>query len=444
MKSIATTIGKCAVAFIAGAAVLSTFSALQKLLAGYPIHLMGFYVPILFGGIIGVILCQWRSKIKAKEKNLCEAKKKAEESDRLKTAFLHNLSHEIRTPLNAICGFAELINHSYLQKDKLSDYTSIINSSSHQLLGIVTDVLTISTLETEQETVSISPVSVNTIIDELFASYSLRIKGKNIALHIKKSLRSSPEIETDRHKLHQILNHLLNNAVKFTHEGRIDFGYEIANNQIKFFIKDTGIGIDPSVHKIIFDPFRQADDTIHIKYGGTGLGLSICKGFVELMGGSIWVESEPGVGSTFHFTLPYLPVITLVQATTPEVEDRPFSILIAEDEEYNLYYVREVLTEMQLNVVYAQNGQEAVDACRQNSDIKLVLMDIKMPVMDGYTATKLIKQFRPYLPVIAQSAYAFGQVNLEYTDAFDGYLSKPFSAEELQKVVHQFLKRNKK
>ena len=440
MRRAAESIGKCAIGFIAGALVLSTFSALQKLIAGYPIALKGFYVPIVFGGVIGVVLCQWRSALKAKEKNLCEAKKKAEESDQLKTAFLHNLSHEIRTPLNAICGFAELINHSDLQKDKLSDYTSIINTSSHQLLGIVTDVLTISTLETDQEAVSLSPISVNTIIDNLFATYSQKIKGKNIALHIKKQL-------TDRHsgahadgpKLQQVLNHLLNNAIKFTHEGRIDFGYEIAEDQLKFFVKDTGIGIEPSMHKIIFDPFRQADDTVHIKYGGTGLGLSICKGFVELMGGRIWVESQPGQGSNFVFTIPYQPVAEQEQTTAPETKDGPHSILIAEDEEYNLYYVREILTEIKLNEGYAHNGPAAVPACQQNSDIKLVLMDIKMPVMDGYTAAKLIKKLRPNLPIIAQSAYAFGQATLEYTDTFDGYLPKPFSAEELEKIVHRFL-----
>lgn len=439
MKRVTASIGKCAIGFIAGALVLSIFSALQKLIAGYPIALRGFYVPIIFGGIIGVILCQWRSKLKTKEKNLCEAKKKAEESDQLKTAFLHNLSHEIRTPLNAICGFAELINHSDLQKDKLSDYTSIIVASSHQLLNIVTDVLTISTLETDQEVVHIDPVSVNDIIDTLFADFSKRVKGRNLSLHISKALTSNCIINTDGPKLQQVLNLLLNNAIKFTHAGRIDFGYQIASDQLTFFVKDTGIGINPAKHQIIFNRFRQADDAVHIKYGGTGLGLSICKGFVELMGGSIWVESQPGQGSTFFFTIPYQPVKEQEQTTAPETKDGPHSILIAEDEEYNLYYVREILTEMELNVVYAQNGQEAVTACQQNNDIRLVLMDIKMPVMDGYTAAKLIKKVRPNLPIIAQSAYAFGQATLEYAGTFDGYLPKPFSAEELEKTVHRFL-----
>jgi PAS domain S-box-containing protein len=237
---------------------------------------------------------------------LLAAKEKAEESDRLKTAFLQNLSHEIRTPMNAICGFSQLILNTIGNDPKLNRYTSYIVNSSNQLLTIVNNILTLSALETKQERITISCVNVNSIMNEMHDIYLNLTQHRNINLKMTKSLSNEQaEIYTDNTKLRQILVNLLNNAVKFTPEGEINFGYDLNNGFMEFFVKDNGIGISPDKLQIIFERFRQANDSIGELFGGTGLGLTISKAFVELLGGQIWVTSEPSKRSDFRFTIPY-------------------------------------------------------------------------------------------------------------------------------------------
>ena len=236
---------------------------------------------------------------------LIAVKEKAEESDKLKTAFLQNMSHEIRTPLNSIIGFSERLNSSKVTKEKRQFYTDIIIKSGFQLLSVVSDILVISSIDTGQEQLNKESVCINTLISEVETIFKQQIDGKRVKLKTKKPIpKADAKILTDKTKLTQILTNLISNAIKFTPVGEIEFGYSIKNNELVFFVKDNGIGIDRSKHEIIFERFVQAEESIVIDYGGTGLGLSICKGFVELLGGKIWVESELGKGAKFYFTVP--------------------------------------------------------------------------------------------------------------------------------------------
>lgn len=242
------------------------------------------------------------------EQELIASKEKAEESDRLKTAFLHNMSHEIRTPLNAISGFTGLLNDPDITEEELNSYIQIIQNSSTQLISIVSDILTISSLETKQEPISISNVCINDLLDELQTIFSQKAEDKNILLCSKQQLTNTQsEIFTDRTKITQVLSNLLTNALKFTNEGFIEFGYHLKNNYLEFYVKDSGIGIELEFQYKIFERFLQANQSINILYGGTGLGLAISKAYIELLGGKIWVKSELEKGATFYFTLPYNP-----------------------------------------------------------------------------------------------------------------------------------------
>jgi PAS domain S-box-containing protein len=382
------------------------------------------------------------------ENDLKRAKEKAEESDLLKSAFLQNMSHEIRTPMNAIIGFSSMLNRQELTEEKRKNYSDIIANSSRQLLSIVTDILTISSLETKQEKINFEPVSVNEIIADLLTIFKIQAANQNITIFSSANLKEKQiEIFSDKTKITQILSNLLINALKFTHEGSIEFGYEIVNNEhksnssfLKFHVKDTGIGIDPEQKDKIFERFRQADTGINKRYGGTGLGLSISKGFVELLGGEIWVESELGKGSTFYFTIPYSKIHRKeTKSLSEKTHKKQITILVAEDEEFNFLLIEELLVGPNITVLHSTNGEQTVDMCKNNPDIDLVLMDIKMPVMDGHTAAKIIKGFHPDLPIIAQSAYALEHEVKKFQDIFDGYITKPIDEEQFNKVLKDYI-----
>ncbi len=374
------------------------------------------------------------------EEELRIAKEKAEESNRLKSAFLQNMSHEIRTPLNAICGFTGLLNNPDIPEENKQNFISIIQSSSKRLLQVVSDVLTISSLETKQEEVKYEEVNINTIILNRLAEFKNQANNQNLPIYTKLFLADNDAfILTDKAKITQILNNLLSNALKFTHEGSVEFGYLLKNETLEFFVKDTGIGITEKQKEIIFESFNQADNSIQANFGGTGLGLSISKGFIELLGGKIWVESEFGRGSTFYFSIPFKPVFrNTFDKVDNSVKNKRGTILIAEDEEINYLFLEVILKKLDFIIIHAKNGKEAVEHCKNNKDINLVLMDIKMPIMDGATAAKLIKEMNPNLPVIAQTAYGIQQERDKYKDLFDEYLVKPIKNEELSKSVLQY------
>ncbi|MBE0662351.1 MAG: PAS domain S-box protein [Bacteroidales bacterium] len=372
------------------------------------------------------------------------AKEKAEESNNLKTAFLQNLSHEIRTPLNGIIGFSEFINDPELTPEDRRTFTDIIIDRGWQLTAIINDVLTISALETKQEELFIDKININKLMRDQLAVFSGQAISKGIQLKFNLPFREDDAmIYTDKTKIGQILNNLFTNALKFTREGEIELGCQLKDNMLEFYVRDTGLGIDKSKQQIIFERFAQADDSIRQNFGGTGLGLSICKGFVELIGGEIWVDSEPGNGSIFYFTIPYNPAIQ-----TDDI-DKLFrqqvtnsTVLVAEDEETNFLYLSILLKKLNYKVLRAVNGQHAVDICRKEP-VDIVLMDIKMPKMDGYAAARLIREFKPQLPIIAQTAHA-AQTEIEkFQDVFDDYITKPFTKEKIRNLFEKNFDRMK-
>ena len=388
---------------------------------------------------------------KKAEAALVAAKEKAEENDRLKTAFLNNISHEIRTPMNAIIGFSGFLNEPDLQPEKRKYFTDIICNASNQLLSIITDIINISTIEAGQETIRRSKINVNQLIRNLYNQFEIRVTGHYLKLFYQTPLPDDKVwIETDETKLVQILSNLVGNALKFTKEGHIVFGYEVKENQLEFRVEDTGIGIHPNMHKEIFERFRQADSAVSRLYGGTGLGLSISKAYVELLGGTIWLTSQLDKGTTFFFTLPFEIQKNGFQVDTSAVAGNTFSfskkmtVLVAEDEDFNFLLLEKVLDELGLNLIRAENGAKAVLECKSNPSIQLVLMDVKMPVMDGYEATKLIKQDRPELPVLIQTAYVReSDKQKAYESGADGYISKPIIISEFISQLHQLLPKEK-
>ena len=428
-----------------------------------PMFVIWIIASIIFVLIIVSVfafLLQYRVKQKTKELTLQNEllivlKEKAEESNRLKTSFLQNISHEIRTPLNAICGFSGMLSMPDLTDDKKNNFISIIQNSSNQLLAIVNDVLTISSLQNKQEKINIQEVCINEIIDDLHTIFNQQAKNQNINLVKKNGLTNNQSlIYTDRTKIIQILTNLLSNALKFTKMGEIEFGYivddvrtgrdlSLRDKSLQFYVKDTGIGINSEFHEKIFERFSKADKNIQTNYGGTGLGLSISKGFVELLGGKIWLNSEDGKGTTFYFTIPYKPIsqIETTEILYPKFENRS-TILVAEDEEYNFMYIEELLNRINLNIIRTKDGKETVEMCKSNPNISLILMDIKMPIMDGFEATKLIKEFRPNLPIIAHTAYALEQEIEFYSGVFDDYITKPTKKDELFQKLNKHISIN--
>jgi signal transduction histidine kinase len=381
------------------------------------------------------------------EHELIASKEKAEENDRLKTAFLHNISHEIRTPLNAIVGFSSFLNQPNLSVDKRKEFTDIISLSSEQLLSIITDIISVATLEAGQERVHKKEIDINQAVGAVYEQFCIKSLYPNITIQYHSEIPDNEaRVVTDGVKLIQILTNLVGNALKYTREGRVEFSSAIKDNELYFRIEDTGIGIPKHLHGKIFDRFWQVDSTVTREFGGTGLGLSISKAYVELMGGRIWLDSEPGIGSVFHFTVPYEPVIKSKNSGSNEMGkavDGSLSkkvVLIAEDEMNNFLLVREYLSESVFNIIRVENGLDAVNICKNRKDIDIILMDIKMPVMDGIEATRQIKIMKPEIPVIAITAYAYATDKKRLLESgFDEYLPKPLKRESLIKMINQFI-----
>ncbi|MCX6236291.1 MAG: ATP-binding protein, partial [Bacteroidia bacterium] len=384
---------------------------------------------------------------KEKEKRAVEliiAKERAEESDNLKTAFLQNMSHEIRTPLNAIIGFSTLLIDEDISKDDIKEYTALINQSGRRLLDIVTNVLDISKIQTGQVVIEKKPVIINSIFSDLLTLFNPVAKAKNISLNYHNQHHKDETVNSDKAKVHQILVNLINNALKFTKSGSIEYGYEIKDDFVQIYVKDTGIGIPPELYDSIFDRFIQVEQSMKRNFEGAGLGLAISRGLVELLGGKIRVESEINKGSTFFFTLPYTKVAvsskTVRKHSGIPVKHGTGKILIAEDDWISFKCLQKVLMKFDVTVIHAENGEEAVELVRNTPDIDLILMDIRMPVMDGMEATKLIKQIRPDLPIIAQTAYAYSEEKSKIlTIGCDEYLAKPLEFLKLKELINLYL-----
>lgn len=388
------------------------------------------------------------SKSKKFEKDLLEAKNKAEESDRLKTAFLANMSHELRTPLNAVIGFSNLCNDS-MSIGELMEFVNLINRSGNQLLGIIEDILSFTLIDGG---------GMRLVEEEfLMINFLEEIKKQAREKQIQKNkerlkLRFSPDpnynrilVKTDFQRLLQVVLNLFGNGLKFTNEGFVEFGYRLLGDQIKLYIKDSGVGIEKEKKDVIFDRFRQADDSITRTFGGTGMGLAISKKIVDMLGGIIEVESDKNEGSTFSVVLNC--VISKTEKTVNKMYDEKDevkvekTILVAEDESSNYRLIQAILKRNNFKVIRAENGEEAMNMCAEDASIDLVLMDIRMPLMNGMEATKEIKKIRPNLPIIAQTAYAMdGDKDKAIEQGFDDYVSKPIRKDILIEKIKLFLK----
>ena len=388
---------------------------------------------------------QLNEELTQTNEELFHAKEKAEESDRLKSAFLANMSHEIRTPMNGILGFTELLKEPQLTGETRQTYISIIEKSGTRMLNIINDIISISKIESGQMELKLSEANINEQIDYIYSFFKHEIEQKGIQFIVHKQLDDKESvISSDREKLYAILTNLVKNAIKFTNKGVIEVGYEKINNIIKFYVKDSGAGIPKSQKDIIFERFRQGSELLTRNYEGAGLGLSISKAYVEMLGGKIWVESIMDKGSTFYFTIPY----DKDADRTEECYNTPFDdkktikklkILIAEDDESSKILISIAVKSLGREIIKVDNGVDAVNACRNNPDIDLILMDNKMPLMDGYEATRQIRTFNKSVVIIAQTAFALaGDKEKAISAGCNDYISKLFNQRVLVEKISKY------
>ena len=379
------------------------------------------------------------------ERDLIDAKENAEESNRLKTAFINNISHEVRTPLNGILGFGHLIMKEGLSSSEKQDYFNLLQHSSDRLQQTITDIVDISEIRAGTIKPGKQDVPLAQLINKLMEKTREACSKKNILV--------TPEVppqhknlvlQTDEELFVKIMNQLLSNAEKFTASGRISLGYDVQDKWVHFYVRDTGQGISTDKLNLMFEPFMQEDVSVTRGHEGSGLGLSIARGLVELLGGKLWAESKKGEGSTFFFTLPLLTAELKTESAEPPVVQPTRSgnnlVLIAEDEESNYMLLKTVAERAGFSTLHAIHGAEAVELCHQYPEIGLILMDIKMPVMNGLLATKHIKSFRPDLPIIALTAHAQTGDRQRMIDAgCDEYLTKPVKVQELQRLIREMI-----
>ena len=395
--------------------------------------------------------CELETQVKERTKELEAAMAKAQESDRLKTAFLANLSHEIRTPLNGILGFSEFLSKPGLPDFKVKSYGEIINQSSRQLFAIIDSVLLMSQLDTGQITIQEKQIDIDHFFADLFAFYKPLTDNKSIELKLSLDSNNSPSILFDEFRVRQVMDNLVNNAIRNTSEGIIEIGYAIESEFIRFFVRDTGIGIKRELHSKIFERFQQAEVDYLKNFTGIGLGLSICKSLVELMGGKIGLQSKYHTGSDFYFTVPYKTKTSAANSEKPDSsaigKAGGKGILIVDDEPINLILLETMLTDYdelkhqsKIKIYKACNGKEALRLCEQHQIIDIVLMDIKMPLMNGIEATKLIKKSRPEVKIIAQTAYNSEENKNEVFGAgCDDFITKPIKKEVLFQIIGKYI-----
>jgi CheY-like chemotaxis protein/nitrogen-specific signal transduction histidine kinase len=387
---------------------------------------------------------------KQAEQKLIKAKEHAEESDRLKSAFLANMSHEIRTPMNSILGFTELLKTEDITSKQQKEYIQIIKKGGDRLLNIINDIIDISKIESGQMKVSITKTNINEQIEYISSFFRPEVEEKGIQLIFKNTLPDKDAvINTDREKIFAILTNLVKNAIKFTGEGFIELGYKKKEKLLEFFVKDTGSGIRQEHKEFIFERFRQGSDSLVRNYEGAGLGLSISKAYVEMLGGTIWVDSELGKGSVFYFTIPYnsdkmseTVIENKANSDFKEHQIKSLKILIAEDDEASGILISNIVKAYCKTELKVKTGVEAVEACQANPDIDLILMDIKMQEMDGYEATRQIRQFNKDVIIIAQTAFALtGDKERALQAGCNDYISKPIDSNLLIEIIQKYFKK---
>lgn len=446
----------------------NTANTIQKFLGIEKVYTMGFSHKVKPRG--GIVILVKKGK-KLHKKNLIEnmvkqaavnlehkaaeaalqiAKEKSEESDRLKTAFLANMSHEIRTPMNGIIGFSQVLMEKEFPRDKQKQFLEVIHSRSVHLLDVINDIIDISKIEAGQLNITYSNFYLNDTLNDLYNQYGFNLQNqdeKNIKLEHHWDLpREESYITTDQVRLKQIIGNLLNNAIKFTEKGKVVFGYEKSEDDIlKFFVKDTGIGIPKSQFEFIFDRFRQVDGSTTRNYEGTGLGLAISKNIAEALGGEIWLESSEGEGTIFYFTIPYNPVKGIGEKQpADDIQEYVWknkTILLVEDDPASCSFFQEAFEPKEVNLLVANNGKEGLELYEKQKSIDLILMDISLPDLDGIEVTKTIRKKDKEIPIIAQTAHAMGDDRSTCLNAgCNDYITKPIDIKSLYSLIDNYFK----
>jgi PAS domain S-box-containing protein len=407
--------------------------------------------PILYKGIrCSLSINRDITERKEAEENLIFALEKAQESDRLKTAFLHNISHEIRTPMNAIMGFASLLNDPNLTSEEIHYYVDIINSGGNRMLNTLNNLMTISLLETGNVKLDIKNVNFTNEVKNLYAFFQLEAKNKGLEYIFEQVYNNEPiQINTDQEKLFAVMSNLVKNAIKYTHHGYINIGYKVYNEFLEFYVKDSGIGIPKDRQIAIFERFVQADIEDREVYEGNGLGLSISKSYVEMLGGELYVDSEEKKGSTFTLKLPIkYNDSKIIENKKPKMNtkmklenlNRTLNVLIVEDDTVSELYLRSVLMPYKCKLTVAKNGKEAIDAFKQNPSFDFILMDLRMPKLDGYSATREIRKMDKDVTIIAQTAYALsGDKEKAMEAGCDYYITKPIDKNEFLELLNAII-----
>ena len=373
------------------------------------------------------------------QEELNQALKKAQESDRLKSAFLANMSHEIRTPMNGILGFTELLKTDNISEEKRNQFVSLIQASGNRMLNTVNDIIEISKIQAGQMTVIMSEFDIVEELNSLCDVYEKDAKKKGLDFKMKLDFNNTL-IRTDKSKLQSILSNLIKNAIKFTDKGSVKLDCKRVDEKLICAVTDTGIGIRQERQEAIFESFVQADIEDIRAYQGSGLGLSITKAHIDMLGGEISLCSEENHGSCFAFSIPWQKngrsYVRVKGFDFEDKSDPQWTILVAEDDITNYEYLRSLLERKSKQILWAKTGVESLNFVKTHPNIDFVLMDIRMPGMDGYEATKKIKKLRPELPVVAQTAYALPEDKEKALQAgCDGFLAKPLEIEKLKLIL---------